>query len=144
MLPTPHAATGAAIVVAGSTFGPVGLVVGTALAFFSHWPLDLLGERPYKGWMVVEGIALLFLLAIGYVGGFLLPVAIGMVAGLGMDLIDKKLGLTLFFPDKLKPTYYFHPLRFREYVKPLTEGQTFMSVFLFTVVLFFTVVAATL
>jgi hypothetical protein len=93
-----HAAVGAALTVGGYlAAGPVGVIVGGALAFLSHDPMDRLGEAAYgrsfppdRQTLIWEGGPLVAFIAAAILAGPLWWVlATGWIAATGMDLIDK-------------------------------------------------------
>jgi len=93
-----HAAVGTALTVGGYiAAGPVGVLVGGALAFLLHDPMDRLGEAafgrsfpPDRQTLIWEGLPFLaFILAAVLAGPLWWVLATGWIAATGMDLIDK-------------------------------------------------------
>ena len=138
MYVAPHSAVGAALVVAGSQFGPVGLAVGIGAAFLSHPIVDLWGERGYpnlKSALIWEGqyAAILVLLSV-ITGSWLL--LIGTLAATGMDLLDKKFGLVIFWPNKFSRLGWFHPY-FHPPIFRLTLQETKLSAIISSIAIIF-------
>lgn len=68
------------------------LALGGTLAFLSHDPLDRLGEKPYgdlKATLAWEVVPLAIFAYMAYLSGLWPLYAVGWVAGMGMDLVDK-------------------------------------------------------
>jgi hypothetical protein len=93
-----HAAVGTALTVGGYlAAGPVGVLVGGALAFLSHDPMDRLGEAAYgrsfppdRQTLIWEGGPFVaFIAAAVFAGPLWWVLATGWISGTGMDLIDK-------------------------------------------------------
>jgi len=114
MYSAPHGALGAALALAAYYQSPPGLeaeavAVGAVVAFFSHDLLDRIGERGYgslKATALWEGIPLAA--AVWAASGPLWWVfAAGWIGGTFMDLVDKKLGLSVIWPARFPPTSLF-------------------------------------
>tara|TARA_B110000285_G_C14961178_1_gene531768 strand:- start:465 stop:914 length:450 start_codon:yes stop_codon:yes gene_type:complete len=106
-----HGAIGVAIVTA--TFAITGnevlsMAVGGFLAFLSHDPTDLLGEKGLgNGVFKYEIPAFIIMLLGGWLTGHLLLFYIGYTAANLMDLWDKKVYLSVFFPKKFPVRHDF-------------------------------------
>lgn len=108
-----HGVAGAAIVVGTYRLtGDTGaaLAIGGWFAFLSHDPLDRLGEKSYGGMrktVVFEAIPLAIFAYCAWLSGIPWLFAAGWIAGNGMDLIDKKLYLAMFFSKRFKVLDWF-------------------------------------
>lgn len=103
--------------------------VSCFVAFLLHDPTDRLGEhglgKYFLAWEVVPFAAMMFL---GWkVECFWLYLA-WYTSGNIMDLVDKKLYLSILFPSKFKPTYHFRcHRRERKKIIPFTLKETQLS-----------------
>lgn len=133
-----HATAGTLIVLATHAVTQnteTAIALGGALAFLSHDPIDRLGEKNYGSMEISlrwEGVALAVFAIVAYLSGQWPLFAVGWIAGNGMDLIDKKLGLAIAFPDKFKFGYFFKCHRRAPNIK-LTLGQTKLAAVLASV-----------
>jgi len=99
MYPTTHGHTGVIITTASvMTCGVlVGLPLGLALSFVSHFLWDYVGEYAYKNWIKQQAYSvLIFILCLGFLytkGEYLFVVTyvFGYLAGNSPDIIDKKI-----------------------------------------------------
>ncbi len=102
------------------------IVWGGAAAFISHDVLDSLGEKSYGNletsirWELYP--LWIFAMAAVWSGHWWLY-AVGWIAGNGMDLIDKRMYLSIFWPDRFPFGKYFACHR-RTPAIQFTLGQT--------------------
>ena len=135
-----HGVTGALIVsgVAEATGGdPTAVALSVVAAFLSHDVLDRLGEKSYGNMATTlwwEGVPLLVFMILAYLSDQWWLYAIGFIAGTGMDLIDKKLGLAIMFRDRFSFGHYFRCHRRQPDIN-LTLGQTRFATIFATVLL---------
>lgn len=147
MLSTPHTLTGIAIV--ATVANPI---LGIGLAIGSHFILDFINESGlsrkdqthYDMNFSIMGYLISILLFIidsrdpGYL--FLESRSyyfiLGSICGNLLDLIDKKLYLAIFFPERYKPTYYFH-LRKKPLLNPPPIITKVIGVVSFLLILLF-------
>ena len=113
MYSIPHAATGLSImttVYALTQNETLAYAVGMPLAIISHYFLDFLFESNLskKEVLIFEGVSSVIYVILAIFSGHFWFMICSLVAGNFLDWIDKKLYLTIFFPKKFKPTFYFH------------------------------------
>lgn len=139
-----HGLIGATVTVASTTLiaGPAGLVLGLIAAFVLHDPTDRLGEGNYGNLnitLLLESFPFLLFLIVAYYYDCFWVALVGYIFGNGIDLIDKKLYLSVFMPSKYPATKHFRCHRRSPNVK-LTKQQTILSIIpllmLFWLVLF--------
>ena len=85
-------------------------ILGGILAFYSHDLFDRLGETGYrtmKQFLLIESPPLILFIVLGYFSDLTWLYLIGWVGGNCMDLIDKKLGLSIINPVKYPATFLF-------------------------------------
>ena len=106
MYATPHTAVGFAIV---KTFED-NLAIGIPLAILSHFILDFINERGLtkKDRLHFDIIPSLLCYLIALFSGQFWLFLLGSICGNLFDLIDKKIYLSIFLPNKYKSTKYFH------------------------------------
>ena len=127
-----HATVGTAIVL--STYAvtksePIAIALGGALAFLSHDPVDLLGEKNYgskKNLILFELSALIIFVMAAFGSGKWMLFAAGWIGGNLMDLIDKKGGLSIINLNKYPYGTFFRCHR-RKPKYNLTLKQTKLS-----------------
>lgn len=125
-----HGTAGALLVLAGCTVSDdpvIGATAGGLAAFFSHDLLDRLGEKSYgplKVALLWEGLPLLLFASVAYLSGSWWIYALGWVLGNLMDIIDKKLYLSILFPNKFGPSISLFPCHDRRPDIDLTLDQT--------------------
>jgi hypothetical protein len=113
MYSNPHAAAGLMITAATLAITKdenLALLIGLPLAVFSHWLLDFLKEKGMskKEVLIYDVIPSFFYVILAFLSGYFWLFMLSWWAGNLLDLIDKKLYLTIFFPKKYKSTTYFH------------------------------------
>ena len=84
--------------------------LGVTLGILSHDLFDRLNEFPYGGLkktLLWELIPFLIFVSLAFLSDNTILYLIGWVSGNLMDLIDKKGGLSILFPDKYPATYLF-------------------------------------
>ena len=115
MYSNPHAAVGLACT--ATTFFITkdlnqALWIGLPIAVISHWLMDFLREKGMSKTQVIKYDvipSLVFYLPLFFIGfEYFWLFFLSWIAGNLLDLIDKKLYLTIFFPNKFKSTRYFH------------------------------------
>ncbi len=120
-----HGVTGALIALGGyQAGGDPGLLAGLAAAFLSHDLLDRIGEKSYgdmRASFVWEFVPLMVFLAVVSVHPLGWVLGAGWIAGNMMDLIDKRLYLSVF--GLVEPGEFF-PCHRRSPTVPLTQRQT--------------------
>ena len=109
----PHAATGLVIkttVYALTKSEVLAFTIGTPLAVASHYFLDFLFEKGMdrNELLIFEGMPSIMYILLAICSGHFWLMICGLVEGNLLDWIDKKLYLTVYFPKKFKPTFYFH------------------------------------
>lgn len=130
-----HGAIGVAVVGVTYLFTQnevIAMTVGSILAFLAHDPTDRLGEKGYgniKSTLFYEIPPYLIMLLGGWLSGFFWLFLIGYIAGNGIDLIDKKMYLSVFNPKKYPVTYHFKCHR-RKPNFQLTLKQTKLAAYL--------------
>lgn len=113
MYSNPHATLG--LIITTTSYALIeekqtALFVGGFLATISHWFFDFIGEAGLTKYQVLiheVGSFILFFF-LGFLSGNLTLFITAWIGGNFMDLVDKKMYLTVFFPKKFNPTYYFH------------------------------------
>lgn len=88
----------------------VAMTAGSVLAFLAHDPTDRLGEKAFssmKETLLFELPPYFVMLFFGWYCESLLMFVVAYIAGNGIDLIDKRLYLSVFFPKKYPATKYF-------------------------------------
>lgn len=124
---TPHTLAGFTIV----TVFQDNLLLGIPLAIGSHFVLDFINEsglskkERFQFDILPSLLCYLFAIFSGHFWLFLL----GSVCGNLFDLIDKKLYLATFYPNKYKYTFYFHSKK-KPLINPkpeITMGIGFLS-----------------
>ena len=137
-----HATVGTAIVL--STYAvtksePIAIALGGALAFLSHDPLDLIGEKNYgskKNFFIFELSALAIFIIAAIASGKWMLFAAGWIGGNGMDLIDKKGGLSLINPNKYPYGTFFKCHRRKpKYNITLKQTQLFTIISVIVVII---------
>lgn len=133
-----HGAIGASITNVSTSLltDPLGLMVGLPLAFIVHDPTDRLGEGNYgslKRTLILETVPFIALMITALAFDVFWISLLGYVLGNGIDLIDKKMYLSVLFPNKFKATKYFNCHR-REPDIQLTTKQTKSLILVFYLV----------
>lgn len=112
---TPHTVLGYAAVATLYVENPLTLFIGFYVAFISHLILDYIGEsngiKTTNQRLYLDVLPTLVLASIcGIVGGWteLGLFIVGSIGGNLPDLIDKKLYLSIIYPNKYKSTEYLH------------------------------------
>ena len=106
-----HGTIGASIVLAtyAVTNDPItAAALGGAGAFVSHDALDRLGEKSYgdlKTSIIYEAAPLALFAYMAHLSGMWELYAVGWIAGNGMDIIDKKLYLSILWPSRFGPSW---------------------------------------
>lgn len=113
----------------------LGLALGLALAFGSHFILDMLGEYGYslKKILFTELYSLLLFFLCIYKSDLFWVFSFGFVAGNGMDLLDKKFYLAMLMPDKFENTWMFH--REDQVRYAFNNTQTMIAMFICNIVM---------
>lgn len=109
-----------------------GVILGSFLAFLSHDPVDRLGEKGYpsmKITLLYEVIPFLITMLLGFYDGNFWLYLLWYTSGNVMDLIDKKLYLSVFFPKKFPATYHFKCHRRRPNIQ-LNLKQTKIAMYI--------------
>jgi len=106
MLATPHTLAGFTII---KTFES-NLAIGIPLAIASHFVLDYINESGLsrKEQMYYDALPSVLIYMLSLFSGNFWLFLLGSVCGNLPDLIDKKLYLSIFFPNKFKSTEYLH------------------------------------
>ena len=106
MLATPHTLAGFTII---KTFES-NLAIGIPLAIASHFVLDYINETVLsrKEQMYYDALPSVLIYMLSLFSGNFWLFLLGSVCGNLPDLIDKKLYLSIFFPNKFKSTEYLH------------------------------------
>jgi hypothetical protein len=113
------------------------IALGGALAFLSHDPIDRLGERGYGDMatsMRWEGITFWIFAMAAFWSGHWWLYAVGFLAGNGMDIWDKRFGLSIFQPQRFPAGRFFKCHRRKPNIQ-LTLGQTKLAALLSTVII---------
>ena len=119
------------------------IALGGAAAFVSHDALDRLGEKSYGDLtetIMFEAVPLVVFAYMAHMSGMWWLYAVGWIAGNGMDLIDKKLYLSILWPSRFGPSNTFFPCHRRASNIQFTLRQTKLATYLSSIV----VVAMTL
>jgi hypothetical protein len=137
MYSIPHAATGLLItttVYALTQNETLAFAIGIPLAVFSHYFLDFLFEKGMSKneVLIFEGIPTIIYVVLAICSGHFWLMICSLIAGNFLDWIDKKLYLTVFFPKKFKPTFYFH--KHKKGIK-FTLNQTKLAGIISTIVI---------
>jgi len=82
--------------------------LGTACVFALHYPIDYLGENVSKGYQKYEIIFHALYLTLGIIYNDWIMFLIYALSGNLMDVIDKKLYLSILYPYKYSHWYIFH------------------------------------
>lgn len=83
-------------------------ILGFSIAAATHFLLDFIMEEKFKGLFLSQIAFLVLFFLLGFKTGMLKEFIIGAVAGNLYDIIDKKLGLSLYDLKKHPYTYHFH------------------------------------
>jgi len=116
----------------------VAIALGGTLAFLSHDPLDRLGEKSYGSLATTirwEGFSMWIFALAAYLSGQWPLFAVGWIAGNGMDIIDKKLYLSIALPSKFGPSWTLFPCHRRKPDVNLTLAQTRFATLLSSLVI---------
>lgn len=113
MYSNPHAATGLVItttVYALTNSEELAFAIGLPLAIASHYFLDFLFEKHLskEEVLIYDVVPSFIYIGLSIISGHFWLMMFSWWSGNLLDLIDKKLYLTVFFPDRFKPTHYFH------------------------------------
>ena len=103
---TPHTLAGFTII---KTFED-NLAIGIPLAIVSHFVLDYINESGLskKEQMYYDALPSVLIYTLALFSGNFWLFLLGSICGNLPDLIDKKLYLSIFLPDKFKMTQYLH------------------------------------
>lgn len=108
-----HGTIGAAIVVSTAIITKdvtITYLVGGMVAFLLHDTIDLLGEKSYgntKTTIVYEAVPFSIFSIMAFLSGVWEMYFYGWFMGNLMDIIDKKLYLSIIFPSKYKSMHLF-------------------------------------
>jgi len=113
MYSNPHATTGLAITTATYVITQdesLAFAIGIPLAIASHYFLDYLIESHLskKEIILYDIVPSLIYFVLALLSGHFWLMMASWVAGTLLDLIDKKLGLTVLFPKKFKTLRFLH------------------------------------
>lgn len=103
------------VVIVGVTYlitkdNTTSILVGGSLSFLAHDPTDRLGEEGFKSvkLMLFHELPCYFLMILGgLITDNLFLFLFGYISGNGIDLIDKKLYLSVLYPNKYRETKIF-------------------------------------
>ena len=131
-----HGTVGAALVLA--TYAATGdtgtaIALGGTAAFLSHDPIDRLGEKGYgdiQTTIVHEVVPMILFAYMAHLSGMWWLYAVGFLMGNGMDIIDKKLYLSILFPSRFGPSWTFFACHRRRPNIQLTLRQTKLATYL--------------
>lgn len=140
MYPTVHAVTGTLCtlgVYAITKDTVVSAIIGGALAFGSHDVMDRFGEKHYpttKFLLIFEGILFSIFYFLAWKSNLTILYVVGGFNGILMDLIDKRMGLSIYNPTKYPYMQWFNCHK-RKPNFDLTLKQTKLAAYLATIVL---------
>ena len=141
MLPNVHGITGTACtlsVYAITKDIATSVIVGGIIAFLSHDVMDRLGEMKYKNFIYNEAVLFAIFCFIAWQSELTLLYAVGWIGGNTMDLIDKKMGLSVY-DNKKYPFGTFFPCHRRTPNYFLTIKQTKAIGIITTLILILTI-----
>lgn len=136
MYSNPHAAVGVictATVLAITKDVNTAYFVGLPLAIISHWFLDFVKEAGFSKNEVFlfDVLPSVLFIVVAFFSGYFWLFMFSWWAGNLLDLIDKKLYLTVFYPKKFKPTFYFHK---HQTGYQITKTQTIVASYIATLI----------
>ena len=136
MLTNVHTTVGTATLI-GVTALTGSLTAGITTSIFSHWFLDLFGERKYDKVFHYEFLFHILFLGLGLSLNAFWWFVGGIITGNLFDIIDKKGYLSMYDLKRFPYTFYFHKFKVKwEMTKNQTKDLTVLNTLIIVVILF--------
>ena len=141
MLTNVHTTVGTATLI-GVTALTGSLTAGITTSIFSHWFLDLFGERKYDKVFHYEFLFHILFLGLGLSLNAFWWFVGGIITGNLFDIIDKKGYLSMYDLKRFPYTFYFHKFKVKwEMTKNQTKDLTLVNTLIVVVILFSSVIS---